>query len=57
MVNKTLNIMDKSRRDNTLLTVGFNLRKESSIHKVLQGRNFDADKSIQKLVSMFNFNK
>ena len=39
MIYKIIHTMDKSRRDNTLLTVGFNLRKESKPHKVLQGRH------------------
>jgi len=30
----------KSRRDNTLLTVGFNLRQYSTYHQVSQGRHF-----------------
>ena len=39
MVYKNIHTMDKSRRDNTLLTVGFNLRRESNPPKVLQGRH------------------
>ena len=44
MLYKISHFMDKSRRDNTLLTVGFNLRKESSTHKVPQGRHLRINK-------------
>jgi len=33
-------LFEKSRRDNTLLTVGFNLRERSTHHQVPQGRHF-----------------
>ena len=35
-----MNFVGKSRRDNTLLTVGFNLRQYGTYHQVPQGRHF-----------------
>ena len=40
MLYKISHIVDKSRRDSTLLTVGFNLRKKSNALQVPQGRHF-----------------
>jgi len=37
---KYSNAFEKSRRDNTLLTVGFNLRQHDIYHQVPQGRHF-----------------
>ena len=39
MICKISHIMDKSRRDNTLLTAGFNLREKSNAPQVPQGRH------------------
>ena len=51
MLYKISHIMDKSRRDNTLLTVGFNLRKESNPPKVLQGRHLKQPHSINQSIN------
>ena len=39
MLYKISHIMDKSRRDETLITVGFNLRRKSNAPQVPQGRH------------------
>ena len=43
MVCKIIHTKDKSRRDNTLITAGFNLRQESNAPQVPQGRHLGID--------------